>query len=606
MQKRQRYILITICTLIAVLTGGYMYTAYTHDKLWGYMPLPFLLSTWMAITLLLLPRFSKHPNNVKRYLLSGLSALLLWLGFPMMPFTPLLFVAFIPLLLVEDDIAKSRSGASKWEFFKYSFFALVLWNILCTYWVANTAFTAGLIAFLANSFLMSIPLVLYHQVKKIAPKLAWMAFVAFWLTFEYLHMRHDATWPWLNLGNAFSSFPAVVQWYEYTGALGGSLWILVGNVLLYKWLSPKLSDWFGLQKAEVQFVNKTNDTIKTGDWINLALFFVLPVAFSFYLFFTYVEKGIPKEIVVVQPNLEPHYVKFNMSNEQTMQQFLKLSTAAVSPETDYLVFPETSFDGIRTNNFAGDQHIIALQRFVNNYPKLKLVTGLGSVKVYDKGEALGPAVRTRVRGGDTLYWESHNSAIQISSGREEVDLYLKSKFVPGAEIFPYKNILFFIAPIVDQLGGSASGFASQPKRSNFEADGASVAPVICYESVFGEYCTEYVQLGAQAIFIVTNDGWWDNTAGHRQHLAFARLRAIENRRSIARSANSGISAFINQRGDVVAATRYDEPATLKGSILFNTTFTFYTWWGDMVGRIAGFVSLLLVGNTLAKSLMRKE
>jgi apolipoprotein N-acyltransferase len=524
----------------------------------------------------------------------------------MMPFTPLLFVAFIPLLLVEDDISKSRPEASKWEFFKYSFFALVLWNILCTYWVANTSFAPGIVAFLANSFLMSIPLVFYHQVKKIVPKVAWMGFVAFWLTFEYLHMRHDATWPWLNLGNAFSYCPAVVQWYEYTGALGGSLWILVGNVLLYKWLSPKLSAWFGLQQTKVQFVNQNDGNMKTGDWFQLALFFALPLAFSFYLYFTYVEKGTPKEIVVVQPNLEPHYVKFSMSNEQTMQQFLKLSSAAVSPETDYLVFPETSFDHIRTDDFANDQHINALQRFVNNYPKLKLVTGLGSVKVYAKGEPHGPAVRIRVRGGDTLYWESHNSAIQIQSGKEEVDLYLKSKFVPGAEIFPYKKVLFFIAPIVDKLGGSASGFAAQPRRSNFEADGASVAPVICYESVFGEYCTEYVQLGAQAIFIVTNDGWWDNTAGHRQHLAFARLRAIETRRSIARSANSGISAFINQRGDVLSATRYEEPATLRGSILFNTEFTFYTFWGDMIGRIAGFVSLLLVGNTVVKGLVRKE
>ena len=95
-----------------------------------------------------------------------------------------------------------------------------------------------------------------------------------------------------------------------------------------------------------------------------------------------------------------------------------------------------------------------------------------------------------------------------------------------------------------------------------------MAPVICYESVYGEYSTGYIKKGAQAIFIMTNDGWWDNTAGHRQHLYFASLRAIEARRAIARSANTGISAFVNQRGDILQPTRYDEPIAIKTQYSF--------------------------------------
>ena len=165
-------------------------------------------------------------------------------------------------------------------------------------------------------------------------------------------------------------------------------------------------------------------------------------------------------------------------------------------------------------------------------------------------------------------WESYNAAIHVNSESKEVDFYKKSKLVPGAEITPFKRIVYYIKPLkkmVNQLGGSLDGLGMQEDRSVFKnKDGDAIAPVICYESIYGEYCTGYVRNKANAMFIVTNDGWWDNTAGHRQHLMFASLRAIESRRSIARSANSGVSAFINQRGDILQATHYDEEDAIRG------------------------------------------
>ena len=147
---------------------------------------------------------------------------------------------------------------------------------------------------------------------------------------------------------------------------------------------------------------------------------------------------------------------------------------------------------------------------------------------------------------------------------------------------------------------------SQKERSAFKASDLGVAPVICYESVFGEYTTGYVKNGANALFIVTNDGWWDNTAGHKQHLLFASLRAIETRRPIARSANTGISCLINQRGDILQPTEYDEAATVKGTLLFNDTITFYVRYGDLIGRLAGFISILLLLNVIAKGALRRS
>ena len=102
------------------------------------------------------------------------------------------------------------------------------------------------------------------------------------------------------------------------------------------------------------------------------------------------------------------------------------------------------------------------------------------------------------------------------------------------------------------------------------------------------------------IFIITNDGWWGNTAGHKQHLHYASLRAIETRRSIARSANTGISAFINQRGDIEQATEYWEPAVIQGTIRANDQMTFYGRHGDYLARTAAWLSVFVFLAALVK------
>ena len=102
------------------------------------------------------------------------------------------------------------------------------------------------------------------------------------------------------------------------------------------------------------------------------------------------------------------------------------------------------------------------------------------------------------------------------------------------------------------------------------------------------------------LFIGTNDGWWDNTAGHRQHLRYARLRAIETRRSIARSANTGVSALINQRGEILQPTKYGEAAAIRGELRLNQAITFYVRWGDVVARLAMFAAIILLLNTFVR------
>ena len=110
--------------------------------------------------------------------------------------------------------------------------------------------------------------------------------------------------------------------------------------------------------------------------------------------------------------------------------------------------------------------------------------------------------------------------------------------------------------------------------------------MICYESIYGAYVSQYVRNGAQFLCVITNDGWWGDTPGYRQHFSYARLRAVENRRSIARSANTGISGFIDPRGDVMQSLGWDKRGALHADIPLNDRTTFYTRHGDYICSLA--------------------
>jgi len=332
----------------------------------------------------------------------------------------------------------------------------------------------------------------------------------------------------------------------------------------------------------------------------------LPMALSVFMYSSYTEKENPIDVVVVQPNFEPHYQKFNIGEREQIKRFAQLSLSQLDKEVDYLVFPETSYGFVKEEDVRDDAATRSLSRALAEFNDLNIITGLNAYHDLRPGELPSPATRERQQGGKSIAYEVFNLAAQIPiNPAAEPQTYRKSKMVPGAESFPFKELLFFMEPLVNQLGGSVSGLGSQPERSVFSSQTAKIGPAICYESIFGEYYTGYVHAGAQAVFIMTNDGWWDNTAGHRQHLYYASLRAVETRRSIARSANTGISAFINQRGDILQPTQYDEPIAIRGNINLNDDITFYVQWGDIIARIALFASILFLLNTFVKARIKE-
>ncbi len=585
LKKSNRLIFLAISLLVTFGTGTWMFLLNEEEKLWGHLPLLLFVGGWASIVLL---RWNKHPKGLRWLALSTLSGVLLSVGFPPIPLPFLMFIGWVPLLIAEHEISEEKGRSEvKVKLFPYAYHTLVVWNVLTTYWVANTAFVAGIFAIWVNALLMYVPFLAFHLTKRAVPKLGYAAFIAFWLAFEVVHLNWELSWSWLTLGNAFASVPSWVQWYEYTGVFGGGLWILLVNVLIFKILR---NTGFTIPLARVWGEQKIPA-------LRVFTLVLLPLLISFAIYFTYEEKGRDVEVVVVQPNYEPHYEKFTVSARDQIKQFQKLSKQALTPNTEYLVFPESSFYAGDRVDFQNDPIINMYEDFMRDYPKLKLVTGVTAVHYFLPDEPLTRAARKDSRGNNL---EVYNAAIQIQNGVDSIPFYVKSKLVPGAEITPYRELFFWLMPLVDKLGGSFEGHAIQSQREALPSNSGKIAPVICYESVFGDYHAGYMRAGAEAIFIMTNDGWWDNTAGHKQHLQFGSLRAIETRRPVARSANTGISCFMNQRGDILQPTKYEEEAAIRANIKFNNEITFYVQWGDLIGRIAIFTSLIFLLNAVVK------
>ena len=553
-----------------------MVDRWTDQLLWGHLPLLQLSTGWISILLVIRRKSLQDRARLNDYLLGSLTAGLLTLGFPPFPFPFLLMLGFIPLLIVLTR--GEKQSVPRRTDYMVLYHTMLLWNILSTYWVSNSAsYAAGILANTINAFLMTLPILTYlYVVRRLGMKMGLAAFVSCWLTFEFLHMRWDLYWPWLTLGNGLSSASAGIQWYSFTGVFGGSAWILIINYFLFEIYRQKN-------------LKVPSAYLKVGAWI------VVPIVASLVMYMTYEEKGEQVEVVSVQPNMEPHYEKFSIPQVGIAQQMVSLANEEITGSTDYVVFPETSLGPINMDHIEAERAMSPLIQLANQWPELHIITGLAGYRdLTDPATFDLPSTRSyRLQNGDMLYREAYNCAIQYSQGGE-IQEYYKSLFVPGAEFFPFRKALFFLKPVIDQLGGTIEGYRVRSKFELFKSGQVRIAPAICYESIFGEYMTRFCQKGANAIFIMTNDGWWDNTAGHRQHTAYARLRAIECRRDVVRAANMGNCTFINQKGDILKKTRYGEAGAIKNQVHLTNDLTFYARWGDVIGRISLFLTILLV------------
>ena len=394
--------------------------------------------------------------NFKRYhliLLSLLSGVFLALGWPEKGFPGLLFIGLVPLLLVEDHISRHRDKFVKFSVLFYTYPGFFVWNLLTTWWIANSTLVGAAMAIILNALFMSIIFQLFHWSKKQLRFrfISYLSLACYWIAFEYLHLNWDLNWPWLNLGNGFASYYKWVEWYEYTGAMGGTLWVLVANILAFTLFDPLL-----IKKSKGTasvstfsppphlstslFATSLPRYLATSLPRYLATSFILliwlaaPIILSYVIYGTYKEKSRPVNFVVVQPNIDPYSEQYNLPPSVVIGRILSLAGPKVNDSTNFLVAPESALqEGIWENNPSSFSSISILREVTHKYPNLNLLIGGSTYYQFRKGESL-PRTARKFTDSD-VYYNAYNAAILLNS-RDSIQLYHKSKLTPGVEILP--------------------------------------------------------------------------------------------------------------------------------------------------------------------------
>ena len=514
----------------------------------------------------------------------------------------LALIGLVPLLSAER--VASQNGVKHFWIWHYSCF--VLWNAFTTFWVCNATVGGGIFAVLANALQMSLVFGLFRLSKKRFGGILPYLFLAFaWIAWERWYMvSSQISWPWLVLGNAFARSIRSIQWYEFTGTLGGSLWIWAANLAFFGLMVSILEGTWFRWKAFA----------KWGSAIATVLVFALPFAASAHIWHYFQEDSDGTvSVTIAQPNFDP-YEKFQSLTQQQQTEILLgqfEETLADSCPT-LLIAPETFTGDIWLNNVSASPTWQSFQKFLKGHPQANLLFGASTYRYY--GQRSAPSILARESGSGWM--ESYNTAFSTdTSGRFEY--FHKSKLVVGVEMTPYPK---FFVPIDNKLGGLMGRCIGQKEISclHYKVCGAAAGEpseaaatipfgcAICYESVYPEYCTGYVRKGAKFMTIITNDAWWGDTPGYKQHASYASLRAIELRRDIARCGNTGISGIINQRGEFLSHSNWWQRETLSGEVNLSTKETLFVRYGDIVGRISTFAFLLLLAFLLVSFLIPRR
>ncbi len=501
-------------------------------------------------------------NNLfqNKWAISITAGILLGLSFPPVNLSFLSFPAFLLLFHLVEKADSNKQLAY------YSYVGFVVWNAITTYWLMMASLGAGVAAILANSVLMTLPLVLARVFTKKfkSPILIALLQAAAWVSYEYLHHHWDLSWPWLALGNAWANKIQLIQYISVTGHLGISFWVVLTSALAYQAVKTK--------------------QMKTTAFAMVSLFI-----FPFYSFFISINsQEIVKEgteVAVIQPNHDSYQNYGGMSGlNEVLDSLFTLTYNVKTPDTKLIVWPENAIDGQIYLKSGVSARIADSARAWN----ASFIAGTGIIELYDTPPELFLGT-TRGKA-----YNIFNAALYIDE-RGTVSQYNKANLVPFVERFPFLGF-FTTVDVFDWVNwGKISGFGKGTDPSVILGNTFITGGLVCYDSVYPSWVREFVNNNSGFITIITNDGWWGNTSGHHQHFAYARLRAIEFNRWVVRSANNGFSGIINPSGEVITKTKYWTRTGFTYNVPSLTTSTIYTRYGDWLSYLCLALTLISSG-----------
>lgn len=494
---------------------------------------------------------------MKNVSLFALSALLLCLSSPGPGLSICAWFALIPLMA--GCLTLSPAGAARLGFGC----GLVYYTFLL-YWVVISLGTYGQLpgwlcglALILLAAYMSLYLALFSAFlswsSPILPPL-WTA-PLLWVALDFVRGFLFSGFPWQDLAYSQFGTPPVIQLADIAGHHGLTFVIVLANTLfLYLFLAMRGKfPWHGKRLM-----------------LELAAATVLLVAAAGYCLFRFGEITEMIEdparptvsVAVIQGNIDQGQKWLPERKIETVETYLDLSRDATNQgRTELVIWPETALPFHPENNPLFED-IITRSVLARGY---SLLTG---------------APYIRAEAGDMALY---NSAVLVKPDGTG-DLYFKQHLVPFGEYIPFSDILPLPGPLVESVGNFSSGTSSAPLvGTNF-----SLGILICFESIFADLARKEVANGADLLVNLTNDAWFGRSSASLQHLAMAVFRAVENRRSLARAANSGISCFIDPAGRISEATPLFARCTIREDLVRLSTVTFFTRAGYLFPYICLF------------------
>ncbi len=514
---------------------------------------------------------------VKLLFLAIASGLLLGFGWPPYLFMPLLVIGFVPILLIEQITRNFKY--SMVSYLGFTYLAFVIWNVLTCSWIYDASALNASLIFVINPLFTLLPFIGLRLLIKNNKKNPYLAFIAFYLAYEYFMTNMPFAYPLLNLGNGLAVYPMLVQWYEYTGVFGGSLWLMGLNVVIYK----LLFSFFAERKIPNYLAFLTGSI----------LFF--PLLLSMLIYFNYYEGNRTAEVVTIHPSIDARTEKYAAKTTDLVEQYLDLTLSAATVNTDFVVWPESALPkGGWLEDLHTNEEYIRIRQEIAAFGRMNIMVGLIAHKLVSPAGEKETDKFFIKQTADKQNYATYTGGIQLSQNWNKIPWRSKEKLVPFEERLPYPRFFSFMNKLLKTNGGFS--FSIFDRNQNVFQSNTQIKSsyIICYESLFGDFVRNFSKEGAEILFIGLNESWYKNVKGGRQFMHIAGLRAIENRRAVARSSNDGVSGFISQRGDILQQYEEFNPKALRSTLKLNRKTTFYSQYGDYLGKIAAILAFLIV------------
>jgi apolipoprotein N-acyltransferase len=496
----------------------------------------------------------------KKTLLAIVSGLLLTASFPPFKTDWLIFVSIIPLLISVQGVTPKRA-------FKLGIITGLTHYVTLIYWIINVLSTYGGLNLLVSIFVllllslyMSLYIGIFSTLTSILNKsrLKIFLFAGIWVSLEYIRTIFLTGFPWGLLGYSLCSRLSLIQIVDITGVYGPSLIIVAVNLCIF------------------ELVNLHRDFLKNRYFLIQSFLLIMVVTASII----YGKNALTRyssvkpentyiNTAIIQGNID-QAVKWDENFQgQTLDKYINLSKSSLKTSPDIIVWPETAVP-----LFIQDESILTERLF--NFAKegnAHLIFG-------------SPAYE---RDGDRILY--YNTAWYISPQGEIMGRYNKNHLVPFGEYVPFQEYLPFVHRLVPSAGDFSKGGSAEPLL----LDNIPSGILICYEAIFPDLARQQVNKGAVILINITNDAWFGYSSAPYQHLFISIFRAIENRRPLIRSANTGISAIVEPTGNITAQGDIFTEEVITGKISTNyKNITFYSKYGDIFALFLTIICMIIL------------